>query len=135
MTIKSVERNGNQATVVVEIDKELMESGVQKAYLKARKNIQLPGFLVAVVRGAHDQTGRYKVLNFLCHIYLTVVRGTPVVVQLLIIYFVIFGSVDVSKVAAYFGGGGHVRAAGCNLNGSHEEMAQQLIDEIAKQLS
>lgn len=56
------------------------------------------GFLVAVVRSAHDQTGRYKVLNFLCHIYLTVVRGTPVVVQLLIIYFVIFGSVDVSKV-------------------------------------
>jgi len=51
-----------------------------------------------VVRSAHDQTGRYKVLNFLCHIYLTVVRGTPVVVQLLIIYFVIFGSVDVSKV-------------------------------------
>ena len=37
-------------------------------------------------------------LNFLCHVYLTVVRGTPVVVQLLIIYFVIFGSVDVSKV-------------------------------------
>ena len=56
------------------------------------------GFLVAVVRSAHDQTGRYKVLNFLCHIYLTVVRGTPVVVQLLIIYFVIFGSVEVSKV-------------------------------------
>ncbi|MBP3500095.1 MAG: ABC transporter substrate-binding protein/permease [Akkermansia sp.] len=56
------------------------------------------GFLVAVIRSAHDQTGRYKVLNFLCHIYLTVVRGTPVVVQLLIIYFVIFGSVDVSKV-------------------------------------
>ena len=56
------------------------------------------GFLVAVVRSAHDQTGRYKVLNFLCHIYLTVVRGTPVVVQLLIIYFVIFGSMDVSKV-------------------------------------
>ncbi len=56
------------------------------------------GFLVAVIRSAHDQTGRYKVLNFFCHLYLTVVRGTPVVVQLLIIYFVIFGSVDVSKV-------------------------------------
>ena len=56
------------------------------------------GFLVAVVRSAHDQTGRYKVLNFLCHIYLTVVRGTPVVVQLLIIYFVIFGSVNINKV-------------------------------------
>ena len=44
MNIKSVEKNGNQATVVVEIDKELMEKGVNKAYLKARKNIMIPGF-------------------------------------------------------------------------------------------
>ena len=44
MNIKSNEKNGNQATIVVEIDKELMESGVQKAYLKARKNIMIPGF-------------------------------------------------------------------------------------------
>ena len=44
MNIKSVEKNGNQATVVVEIDKELMESGVNKAYMKARKNIMIPGF-------------------------------------------------------------------------------------------
>ena len=44
MTVKNIEKNGNQATIVVEIDKELMESGAQKAYLKARKNIQLPGF-------------------------------------------------------------------------------------------
>ena len=44
MNIKSNERNGNKVTIVVEIDKELMESGVQKAYLKARKNIMIPGF-------------------------------------------------------------------------------------------
>ena len=44
MNVKSIEKNGNQATVVVEIDKELMESGVNKAYLKARKNIMIPGF-------------------------------------------------------------------------------------------
>ena len=44
MNVKSIEKNGNQATIVVEIDKELMESGVQKAYLKERKKIQLPGF-------------------------------------------------------------------------------------------
>ena len=44
MNVKSIERNGNQATIVVEIDKELMESGVNKAYMKARKNIMIPGF-------------------------------------------------------------------------------------------
>ena len=44
MTIKNIEKNGNKATVVVEIDKELMEKGVNAAYLKARKQIALPGF-------------------------------------------------------------------------------------------
>ena len=44
MQVKNVERNGNQATVVVEIDKELMETGVNKAYMAARKNIMIPGF-------------------------------------------------------------------------------------------
>ena len=44
MNVKSIEKNGNQATIVVEIDKELMESGANKAYLKARKNIVIPGF-------------------------------------------------------------------------------------------
>ncbi len=44
MNVKSIERNGNEATVVVEIDKELMEKGVNAAYLKARKQIQIPGF-------------------------------------------------------------------------------------------
>lgn len=44
MIVKSTEKSGNQATVVVEIDKELMETGVNKAYMKARKNIMIPGF-------------------------------------------------------------------------------------------
>ena len=44
MNVKNIERNGNQTTIVVEIDKELMESGVQKAYLKQRKSIMIPGF-------------------------------------------------------------------------------------------
>ena len=58
----------------------------------------LIGFGIAVIRSTADQSGKLKVLNFLCKVYLTVIRGTPVVVQLLIIYFVIFGAVDVSKV-------------------------------------
>ena len=44
MTVKNIERNGNKTTIVVEIDKELMEKGVNAAYLKARKQIALPGF-------------------------------------------------------------------------------------------
>ena len=44
MNVKSIERNGNQATVVVEIDAALMEKGINAAYLKQRKNIMIPGF-------------------------------------------------------------------------------------------
>ena len=58
----------------------------------------LLGFTVAVIRSTHDKTGKLRLLNWLCKLYLTVIRGTPVVVQLLIIYFVIFGSVNISKI-------------------------------------
>jgi len=56
------------------------------------------GFLIAIVRSNHDKTGKMKVLNFLCNIYLTVIRGTPTMVQLLIIYYVIFSSVHINKI-------------------------------------
>lgn len=56
------------------------------------------GFLIAIIRSTYDKTGKLKILNFVCNVYLTVIRGTPVVVQLMIIYFVIFGSVDISKI-------------------------------------
>lgn len=55
------------------------------------------GFLVAIVRTTHRKTGKFLIGDIFCHIYLTVIRGTPVVVQLLIVYFVIFGSVNISK--------------------------------------
>lgn len=56
------------------------------------------GFLVAIIRSTHDKTGKLKIANFICRVYLTVIRGTPVVVQLLIIYFGIFASVNISKM-------------------------------------
>ena len=56
------------------------------------------GFLIAIVRSTHDKTGKLPILNAFSRLYLTVIRGTPVLVQLMIIYFVIFASVNVSKV-------------------------------------
>ena len=57
------------------------------------------GVLVAVVRSSHDQMVAQrrsnKIMNFLngiCKLYLTVIRGTPVMVQLLIMYFVIMAN-------------------------------------------
>lgn len=56
------------------------------------------GFLIAMIRSTHDKTGGMKIANVICNIYITVVRGTPVVVQLMIIYYVVFASVDINKV-------------------------------------
>ncbi len=56
------------------------------------------GFLVAVIRSTYEKTHGLRFLNLLCKIYLTVIRGTPVLIQLLIIYFVVFGSVKIDKV-------------------------------------
>ena len=43
------------------------------------------------------------------------------------------GKVDVSKVAVFFGGGGHTRAAGCDLEGSMYDVINNLTAEIEKQ--
>ena len=55
------------------------------------------GFFVAVIRSSHDKYGYFKISNALSKVYLTVIRGTPMVVQLLITYYIILRSVD-SKV-------------------------------------
>ena len=44
------------------------------------------------------------------------------------------GSVDVNRVAVYFSGGGHVRAAGCTMQGSVYDVINNLTLQIEKQL-
>lgn len=68
------------------------------------------GFIIALIRATYDRTGKKFLkwngigdlllwfFNLLAKVYLTIIRGTPVVVQLLIIYFVIFAAVDIDKV-------------------------------------
>lgn len=59
------------------------------------------GVVVAIIRSTHDKNvkdmkgiskGILKLLNALCQVYLTVIRGTPVVVQLMIMYYVVMVS-------------------------------------------
>ena len=65
------------------------------------------GVLVAVIRTAHDQQrpGKHNLIlaliNGICKVYITVIRGTPMMVQLLIMGFVIFkSSRDFTSVGA-----------------------------------
>lgn len=62
------------------------------------------GFILAIIRVAHDRNEEksrmIKILNGIAKVYLTVFRGTPVVVQLLIMYYVVFASVNVNPIVA-----------------------------------
>ncbi len=59
------------------------------------------GTLVSLVKVAHNENlKRFRILNGICSIYLTVIRGTPVVVQLMIMYYVILSSTSVDKIVA-----------------------------------
>lgn len=62
------------------------------------------GVVIAIVRASHDKNidsmhpgigkALLKIGNGICQVYLTVIRGTPVIIQLMIIYYVIFASSD-----------------------------------------
>lgn len=56
------------------------------------------GFLIAVARVSCDKTGKCKLINLILKGYLTIIRGTPAMIQLLIIYYVIFATSAIDKV-------------------------------------
>ncbi len=56
------------------------------------------GFLVAIIRSYHDKTGRFKILDAVSKVYLTVIRGTPTMIQILIMYLVVFGSSSMDSI-------------------------------------
>ncbi|QFJ55403.1 ABC transporter substrate-binding protein/permease [Pseudobutyrivibrio xylanivorans] len=58
----------------------------------------LIGFLVAIIRVTYDKTGGWAIANAICKLYITIIRGTPMMIQLLIIYYVVFKSVNVPKI-------------------------------------
>ena len=84
------------------------------------------GVLVAIVRNYHDNSGKLKLLNMLGKIYVNVIRGTPVVLQLMIIYDVILKSVDISIVLV------GVLAFGINSGAYVSEIIRAGIESIDK---
>ena len=58
----------------------------------------LIGVIVALIRNNYDKNNKMKLLNSISKIYVNVIRGTPIILQLMIIYYVIFKSVDISVV-------------------------------------
>ncbi len=58
----------------------------------------LLGIVIAVIRSVHDMLGKLKILNIICKTYITIIRGTPAVVQLMIIYFIIFATSSLNSI-------------------------------------
>jgi len=56
------------------------------------------GFLVAIIRSSHERNGNFKILNVICKVYLTIIRGTPSMIQILFMYLVVFGSVNMNQI-------------------------------------
>jgi len=47
------------------------------------------GFIIAIVNYTHKKTGKLNILSWIFKVYITLIRGTPVVLQLFIMYFLI----------------------------------------------
>lgn len=56
------------------------------------------GVFVALIRNNYDKNNKMKILNFIVKWYVDIIRGTPIVLQLMLIYYVVFKSVDISVV-------------------------------------
>ena len=60
--------------------------------------ILLLGTLIALIINANIHTGKFRFLRRICDLYVLVIRGTPVLLQLMIIYYVIFKSVNINII-------------------------------------
>jgi polar amino acid transport system permease protein/polar amino acid transport system substrate-binding protein len=60
----------------------------------------LIGFICAIVRCTYEKTGKLMILDQIVRLYLTVIRGTPLMIQLMIIYFVLLLPVGIEKFPA-----------------------------------
>ena len=58
------------------------------------------GVAVAVIRCTYAKTGKLKIPDKICNVYLSIMRGTPVMVQLMIIYFVLLLPIGIEKFPA-----------------------------------
>ena len=54
------------------------------------------GTVIAIIRNNYEVNKKFKVLNSISKMYVDIIRGTPVILQLMIIYYVIFKSVNIN---------------------------------------
>ena len=86
-------------------DKSFLEQDRWKMYFEGLGNTLIIAFIAtligttigvmfAMIKYVNKRTGKLKVLNNIASVYITIIRGTPVVLQLMILYFIVFSGWD-----------------------------------------
>lgn len=56
------------------------------------------GIIIAIIRDNYEKNKKLPFLNLLCKLYVSIIRGTPALLQLMIIYYVIFKSIEINGI-------------------------------------
>lgn len=56
------------------------------------------GITIALIKDYYKETGHLKILSKICDFYVYVIRGTPILLQLMVLYYVVFKTVNISIV-------------------------------------
>lgn len=84
------------------------------------------GIIISVIRNNYEINGKFKFLNYLANLYVTIIRGTPVILQLMIIYYVVFKSVNINIIIV------GILAFGINSGAYVSEIIRAGINSISK---
>lgn len=84
------------------------------------------GLVIALIRSNYEHNKKHKILNIIAKSYVSLIRGTPVLLQLMIIYYIIFASVDINLILV------GIVAFGLNSAAYVSEIIRAGIDSINK---
>ena len=88
-------------SVIFENRYEMILSGLENTIILSFGALILGiviGFLISIIRYTNRQTGKLKIINSICKIYVSIIRGTPSVLQLMIMYYIIFKTSDINSI-------------------------------------
>ena len=97
------------SSLIDDIQRDFFEAGRSQYIidgLKVTIEVTLIGLLVGLILGViigaitslHQVNGKMKLPSSICKVYVTIIRGTPTTLQLLIIYFIVFASLAINQV-------------------------------------
>lgn len=95
MMVNNIINDFNRAIIVDERYKFILE-GVKNTLLISVVSVIIGviiGVLVAAINAYHKETKKIKIISKICDLYVTIIRGTPVLLQLMIMYYVVFRTI------------------------------------------